>query len=459
MSTTKKTSKGTADAKSLFKKSPFSCSMAILEFKEGDSLKVHADLLRQSPKLATLSLPVDPWSEPQPSPYATVLKRISRSAGHILVNYLYTNKYRTLEWVGPADSQKETITKLEVAFEVYATAREFDLEGLEALATKKITLLSKDVDAFTVIDIVKEAYPCARGNDTWFPAFIKDTIRTASEKPPTSPTAKAATEEATTADTPAPVDVPLAKLLLQGALEVYREKVEALTAKATPVSAPQFGFPTAMAAHEKRSSFSLWGSSWDNPTGNTCSFGGINIAEQDKAAEPAPKPSPAEEAKQQEPVDDEWALPAKKSKKVKKSKRAEPKPELEKEEPVEAEWARAEPEPELEKEEPVEAEWARAEPEPEQEAEPVRTEGALATKKIKKGKKSKRAEPEPQPEPPKEPEPEPELPKEPEPEPKPVKDLEVVAEQPVTPVDKEWVGAESDPWSFWGAKKSPRSSM
>ncbi|KAK3349529.1 hypothetical protein B0T25DRAFT_610320 [Lasiosphaeria hispida] len=305
------------DPDSFFEKSPFSCaSMISLEFKKGDSLKIHRDLLHQNPKLATLDTveEIDSWTgKPVLNPQSASLKRISRSAGHVLVQYLYTGKYRMLEWVGPTDSQKKTIAKVEIAFEIYATAREFDLEELELLATEKIILLSKDFDAFTIIDIVKKAYPCVKGNDTWFPIFIKDTIRTAFKTPLTPPPAKAASGT-TPGDAPAggqmTQDVTLAKLLLQGALEVYRENIDALTAKPTPqpVTGPAllFDSSTAMNNSKKTTSFSNWGSAWDTAEPGVWNVGGTKEkAKEGKAAKSVlesvdPEPVSTEEVKQDE---------------------------------------------------------------------------------------------------------------------------------------------------------------
>ena len=210
--------------------------MISLDFTAGDSLEIHSDLLRRTPKLAMLDLDAAAesgrWLVPGMNPQLGSLKRISRSAGHVLVQYLYADSYRTPKWVGPTDGQTQTIALLEVAFEVYATAREFDLEGLEALARVEISRLSKGVDAFSIVDIVKKAYPCAKGNDTWLPVFIKGAVRAAFETPLPPLPGKAASE--TTAIDDASVgaqktadDVALAKLLLQVALDVHREKMDA----------------------------------------------------------------------------------------------------------------------------------------------------------------------------------------------------------------------------------------
>ncbi|KAK0742611.1 hypothetical protein B0T18DRAFT_413370 [Schizothecium vesticola] len=153
------------------------------------------------------------------------LHHISRSAGHVLVQYLYTDTYRTMIWIGPTDGQKEMIAKLRTAFEVYDTAHKYDLKGLVELAREQITILRKDIDAFIIINIFKEAYPTAKANDFWFRAFIKDTIKKAFEQPATPLPAKTATDETTATDLAVEEqlvnqDLPFDNILLQGALEV-----------------------------------------------------------------------------------------------------------------------------------------------------------------------------------------------------------------------------------------------
>jgi hypothetical protein len=145
------------------------------------------------------------------------ISRISRSAGHILVQFLYTGRYSPLRWTGPTDDDMVKAAGLHTAIEVYATARLFKLSRLEYLAKDEITKLAKDLDLFTIIDIVKETYPNVSGNDTWFPTFIKSTMKAALEKP----------------RVPATAATSLDKMLLWGAMEVFRDKLDALTAMTT----------------------------------------------------------------------------------------------------------------------------------------------------------------------------------------------------------------------------------
>lgn len=195
--------------------------MVNLRFKRGESLSVHRALLQRNAKLALLANTNGHFGAKNPS-----LKHISRAAGHVLVQYLYADNYCTLKWMGPATGREEAIAKLKTGFEVYATAREYELDGLQELAKGHISILSKELDAFTIIAIVKETYPSTIGEDTWFPSYIKANIKAAFENSVTLMTSEVLPEDE-------PKDgVPITEVLLKGAIEVHREIAEALAAKA-----------------------------------------------------------------------------------------------------------------------------------------------------------------------------------------------------------------------------------
>ncbi|KAK3347017.1 hypothetical protein B0T25DRAFT_292953 [Lasiosphaeria hispida] len=167
---------------SFFGKSSFSSGPLItLQFRHGDHLTVHRALLLRHPKLLALVGNQSPGIWAQPPPDAAALKHISRSAGHVLVNYLYTDTYGTLKWVGPGNGREETAAKLKTGFEVYAAARKYELGGLEDLAKEQVSLLSKELDAFAIVAVVNEVYPTSTDEDTWFPGFMKTVVKTAFE--------------------------------------------------------------------------------------------------------------------------------------------------------------------------------------------------------------------------------------------------------------------------------------
>jgi hypothetical protein len=186
--------------------------MLSLQFKHGEPLQVHEDLLSQQWRMRVL-IPTATKNEV----YRQFISRISRSAGHILIQFLYTDRYSPLRWKGPTEDDMVKAASLHIAIEVYATARLFRLSWLECLAKDEITQLAMDVDLFTIIDIVKETYPDVSGNDTWFPTFIKSTMKAALEKP----------------RAPATAATSLDKMLLWGAMEVFRDKLDALTPMTT----------------------------------------------------------------------------------------------------------------------------------------------------------------------------------------------------------------------------------
>ncbi|KAK0706281.1 hypothetical protein B0T26DRAFT_726094 [Lasiosphaeria miniovina] len=210
-----------------FGKSPFtSTSMVTLRFKQGDLLNVHPAILYRNPKLALLDTSKqNSWSFPKPPS----LSHISRGAGHVLVHYLYTDSYRTLDWTGPTTVHDEAIAKLRTGFEVYATARQFELDRLEELAKEQISLLSKEVDPFTILNVVSEAYPTSTNKDTWFPTYMKAVVKTAFEGSEALPKSEASENEREDG-------IPTARILLRGAVEIYREMVEALAVKNMPVT-------------------------------------------------------------------------------------------------------------------------------------------------------------------------------------------------------------------------------
>ena len=193
--------------------------MSKVYFKQGDALLIHSALLRRAPKL------------PQ---FLLHSKEVSRSAGHVIVHYLYTNTYDTLGWVGPATGRKESVAKFMTALEVYSIARQYDLEDLEKLAQEQILLHSKPLDAIRVVDAVNAVYPIHTAGDTFFPAFMERIVERAFDQLETL-----VDNVRVTTKTDADVEVPLASTILSSALQVYRKRAKAqrgkdMTAEQTP---------------------------------------------------------------------------------------------------------------------------------------------------------------------------------------------------------------------------------
>ena len=344
--------------------------MVSFEFKHGEPLQVHEDLLLRERKTRVLI----PAATTSYGVSRQFISRISRSAGHILVQFLYTGHYRPLGWKGPTDDDMEKTASLHTAIEVYATARFFLLWRLEELAKKEITRLAKDVDLFTIIDIVKETYPDVSGNDTWFPTFIKSTMKAALEKP----------------RVPATAATSLDKMLLWGAMEVFRDKLDALTVMATS-AAEQHVSDVTPAPLPFSFSFGKGTVGPLETVKEAVLESGLPV--ESLSAEVKPVTFPVEEPlvgkdpePKLEPEEDTWAIPAKEGTKgkeaAKKAKAAEEAAELTSETSTPSEEPVAFPDEEpLLKEEPL----VEEKPLPEPEAEVLES----YTKKSKKYKKKK----------------------------------------------------------------------
>ncbi|KAK0621941.1 hypothetical protein B0T17DRAFT_618317 [Bombardia bombarda] len=195
-----------------FELSPFGGPLITLHLASGFPLVIHRAFLLRSAKLALLCTP---------STKALDLCHISASAGHVLVQYFYTGTYRALQWTGaPAaplscstknsiattttaanNEDAAVLARFRTAFEVYAAARLYELDQLEELAREEIELVTciyhptsssnattsiasrnprdapTKLNVFTIIDIVKEAYPTPDADDVWFPAYMKERVK------------------------------------------------------------------------------------------------------------------------------------------------------------------------------------------------------------------------------------------------------------------------------------------
>ncbi|KAK4202365.1 hypothetical protein QBC40DRAFT_169317 [Triangularia verruculosa] len=203
--------------------SPFSSPLTSLKFRNGICLTAHREFLIQSPKLVSLITRHDSFPE------TINLSHVSYAAGQILVAHLYTGRWTELAWFGP-EGRLEEVARLETAFEVYLTARKYELCSLEALAQIHIEQDAARLDIFTVIDVAKRVYPVPDSSDTWFQEHIKSRIKADFDKPDSALLARL---DANFSD-----ETSIIKLVLRGMLEAYREKTEALAQQAAAMRRP-----------------------------------------------------------------------------------------------------------------------------------------------------------------------------------------------------------------------------
>jgi len=321
--------------------------MAILQFRQGDPLSVHRALLQRHPKLAILDTSdQDIWSSA--TFQVSSMNHISRAAGHVLVHFLYTDSYQALGWIG-GGSQDEKVAKLRTGFEVLAAARQFELGRLEELAKEQIWLLSKEIDdAFTVVDVVIEAFPRSPGGDTWFSTYMKAIIKLAFEGGGGG--GGGARGLARSSEPPEKGErdgvIPTTGILLRGAVEVHREMVEELelvvrdvpvaTPEEEPEPVPSMALPSEHPQPQEEDTTSKKHKGQEPR--HTNEPNPEPMPADNPPAEPTAETKPAPEAEQHKPIqpeatplpgpsqqwdDDLWALPTKKDKKKKSKSKKE----------------------------------------------------------------------------------------------------------------------------------------
>ncbi|KAK4040681.1 hypothetical protein C8A01DRAFT_35335 [Parachaetomium inaequale] len=111
------------------------------------------------------------------------LGQFSSTAGHALVEYLYSGYYKLLR-AGPVDpSLNVKLWELKAHLEICALAQTVGLAGLDDLSGKEVQDVACDLDILTVFGAIDAAHPIPAGNGTWFPRWIRSYLEQAFEGP------------------------------------------------------------------------------------------------------------------------------------------------------------------------------------------------------------------------------------------------------------------------------------
>jgi hypothetical protein len=109
-----------------------------------------------------------------------MLPDVDKSIGHVLVHYLYTGTYQSLDDLNCSPTE-ETHIEFRRAVLAYATAKKFELHGLEQLAKEKIEYFGAEMNIHDVVETIKDEYSKLPGDSTWFLDYLKEKARTAFE--------------------------------------------------------------------------------------------------------------------------------------------------------------------------------------------------------------------------------------------------------------------------------------
>ncbi|KAK3342124.1 hypothetical protein B0T25DRAFT_359743 [Lasiosphaeria hispida] len=198
-------------------KSPFSSPILTLHFQTGPPLKLHRDFI---PPSSRLSLLIPAPSSFDIDSYHISLHHITSDAAHVLMQYLYTGKYQVLETPRQPLGPQSAIAAFRTAIQVYVASRDLQIDGLVSLAKEEIHMLGERVDIFSIIDIVKNAYPSPTADDTWFPSFMKERLDAALAHPMLM----------LKTDIPVAISdgMSIVKFIIKGVLQAYGERLEDL---------------------------------------------------------------------------------------------------------------------------------------------------------------------------------------------------------------------------------------
>lgn len=186
--------------------------MISVQLADGFPLTIHRSVLLQCSKLARL---LDPSTE------SIDFRRFSCTAGHALVQYLYSKEHRLLKWTGPVDPSLDIgLWKLKLKFEIYTLARTVGLDGLDEQVRNDIEWVARDLEVCTVVEAVQAAYPVPIGDDTWFPRWIRSLVKQTFQDPRKLSNAVAPSESNN--------GTSVVKLLFECMLETYTDMLESL---------------------------------------------------------------------------------------------------------------------------------------------------------------------------------------------------------------------------------------
>lgn len=138
---------------------------------------VHLTVLARS---VVLAAKFDTWSMAKQH---VTIPELNETTAHTLVHYLYTGKYQDLRM--PSQIEKPAVANYKARTCVYCAAARYQLSGLAELAKEKITSFEDDVSIAEILAIARDhAFPLLPENETWYPTYLEDIIRSAMAKDP-----------------------------------------------------------------------------------------------------------------------------------------------------------------------------------------------------------------------------------------------------------------------------------
>ncbi|KAF2469058.1 uncharacterized protein BDR25DRAFT_264224 [Lindgomyces ingoldianus] len=109
------------------------------------------------------------------------LPNVDEDTGHVLVHYLYTGVYQTLDNM-ETSPVKEVHIEFKRAVLAYITAKTYELAGLQQLAMHKVEHYGTEMNIFDVVEALNEDFSKLPGNTHWLQDYLNGKIKTAFEE-------------------------------------------------------------------------------------------------------------------------------------------------------------------------------------------------------------------------------------------------------------------------------------
>ncbi|KAF2184780.1 hypothetical protein K469DRAFT_449053, partial [Zopfia rhizophila CBS 207.26] len=144
------------------------------------------------------------------------LPNVDESTGHVLVHYLYTSAYQTLD-----DMETSLVGEANIEFKkavlAYTAANKYSLRGLQQLSKHKIEHFGAEMNIFNVIEAIKKNFSKLLCNNPWVYNYLDRKAKTTFKEDHTVFTRNNFFNRIN--------DVALAKVMAKCIVELYNNKV------------------------------------------------------------------------------------------------------------------------------------------------------------------------------------------------------------------------------------------
>ncbi|KAF2193046.1 hypothetical protein K469DRAFT_693112 [Zopfia rhizophila CBS 207.26] len=144
------------------------------------------------------------------------LPDMDEDTGHVLVHYLYTGTYQTLDNKDASPVVERSI-EFKRAVLAYFAAKNYELLGLQRLAVYKIEHFGIEMNIFDIIEAINEDFSKLPGNTSWFHDYLRRKAKAAFQEDHTVFARNAFLDRISNVD--------LNKVLVKYVVELYTNKI------------------------------------------------------------------------------------------------------------------------------------------------------------------------------------------------------------------------------------------